>query len=379
MTQGTQRAIFFASRSRPLLYASVVTSTLTPESPYGGGGNFVFLENIVDETNALQFTNKARIALSEAKRIDEVKDIRDKAEAIRLYAKQAGLGIEMQNDAADIKLRAERRAGELLSEMKVNGERQREVRPKAYHDDTLSPPKLEDLGVTALQSSRWQQIAAIPDEVFETHIQEAKEDKRELTTAGIVRAARAIQNENAKKTSPALPTSKYRVIYADPPWKYGNTMPNSFGDQADHYALLSVPEICEIPVVDLAEDNAVLFLWVTSPILEESFEVIHSWGFQYKALFIWDKQNHVMGHYNSVRHEMLLVCTRGSCQPDVHKLFDSVVSEPRTEHSRKPETFRTIIDTLYPHGKRIELFARGEYEGWDVYGNETKSSPIPTK
>ena len=79
-----------------------------------------------------------------------------------------------------------------------------------------------------------------------------------------------------------------------------------------------------------------------------------------------------MGHYNSVRHEFLLICVRGSCQPDVVKLFDSVVSEERTTHSKKPETFRTMIDTLYPHGKRLELFARGAAPGWETYGFEAE-------
>jgi DNA (cytosine-5)-methyltransferase 1 len=78
-----------------------------------------------------------------------------------------------------------------------------------------------------------------------------------------------------------------------------------------------------------------------------------------------------MGHYNSVRHELLLVCTKGSCTPDVSKLFDSVVSIERSEtHSEKPEFFREIIDTLYPYGKRIELFARKSADGWERWGNQ---------
>lgn len=169
-----------------------------------------------------------------------------------------------------------------------------------------------------------------------------------------------------------LPESKFRVIYADPPWEYGNTQPDYQTEQRDYYPVMKLSDICAIPVRDITEEDAVLFLWVTSPILEESFQVIKSWGFKYKASFIWDKIKHNIGHYNSVRHEFLLVCTKGSCQPDVRKLFDSVQSIERTEHSRKPEEFRKIIDTLYPLGKRIELFARGKVaEGWETYGNET--------
>lgn len=172
------------------------------------------------------------------------------------------------------------------------------------------------------------------------------------------------------KDPPELPDDKYRIIYADPPWKYGNVMPDYVTEQADHYNVMSISEICELPVNDITQKNAVLFLWVTSPILEESFRVIKAWGFKYKTSFVWDKIKHNMGHYNSVRHEFLLVCTRGSCTPDVKKLFDSVQSIERSEHSEKPERFREIIDTIYPNGNRIELFARKETEDWEVFGDE---------
>ena len=183
-------------------------------------------------------------------------------------------------------------------------------------------------------------------------------------------AHRQQRAEEAREAS-KLPATKYRVIYADPPWSYGNTQPDYHPEQRDHYAVMTLQAICELPVQEMVEKDAVLFLWVTSPILEDAFKVIHAWGFTYKASFIWDKIKHNMGHYNSVRHEFLLVCARGSCQPDERKLFDSVVSEERGEHSAKPETFRKIIDTIYPIGKRLELFRRGPaVKGWDAWGNE---------
>jgi site-specific DNA-methyltransferase (adenine-specific) len=133
---------------------------------------------------------------------------------------------------------------------------------------------------------------------------------------------------------------------------------------------MSIAELCAMPIPAICEDDAVLFLWVTSPLLFECQPIIEAWGFEYKTSFVWDKVKHNMGHYNSVRHEFLLICTRGSCLPDTNKLTGSVVSIERTKHSVKPEEFRTIIDTLYPHGKRIELFARRETKGWEAYGNQ---------
>jgi N6-adenosine-specific RNA methylase IME4 len=85
---------------------------------------------------------------------------------------------------------------------------------------------------------------------------------------------------------------------------------------------------------------------------------------------VWDKIKHNMGHYNSVRHEFLLVCTRGSCQPDVKGwLFDSVQSIERGKHSEKPVEFFDIIETLYTHGRRLQMYGRKHRDGWDSYGH----------
>lgn len=174
--------------------------------------------------------------------------------------------------------------------------------------------------------------------------------------------------EQIKQTQ--WPTGKYRIIYADPPWQYSNSQPDYQTVQDDHYPTMPLNDICKLPVGEISLDDAVLFLWATSPILEDAFKVINAWGFKYKASFIWDKVKHNMGHYNSLRHEFLLIAVRGSCQPDNLELFDSVQTIERTAHSAKPAAFRTIIGTLYPYGKRIELFARAKANGWEQYGNQ---------
>jgi len=183
-------------------------------------------------------------------------------------------------------------------------------------------------------------------------------------------AHREMKRDAIVKKNLAMPSGKFRIFYADPPWSYGNTMPDNFTEQRDHYPTMSMDELCAMPVKAMAEDDAVLFLWVTSPMLEDCFPLIKAWGFKYKASFVWDKEKHVMGHYNSVRHEFLLVCVRGSCQPDVRKLHDSVITEARTTHSKKPEQFYGIIESIYTQGAKIELFARSQRQGWEAYGFE---------
>lgn len=165
---------------------------------------------------------------------------------------------------------------------------------------------------------------------------------------------------------------KYNIIYADPAWSYGDKQNTKIrGGAIKHYQTMKLQDICDLPIKHICNNKAVLFLWVTSPILEDAFKVIKSWGFKYKSSFVWDKVLHNMGHYNSVRHEFLLICTKGSFTPQVKKLFNSVQRIERTKkHSQKPEEFRNIIDTLYPVGERIELFARQYADGWDCWGNE---------
>jgi N6-adenosine-specific RNA methylase IME4 len=172
-----------------------------------------------------------------------------------------------------------------------------------------------------------------------------------------------------------LPADKFNVIYADPPWAYndkqGGAISESYGGAEKHYPSMTMTELKALDVPAMAADNCVLWLWATCPLLEDALDLCKAWGFKYKAQFVWDKVKHNMGHYNSVRHELLLVCTRGSATPENVKLFDSVQSIERTEHSRKPEEFRDIINTLYPSGKKIELFRRGDApEGWQTWGNE---------
>jgi N6-adenosine-specific RNA methylase IME4 len=186
----------------------------------------------------------------------------------------------------------------------------------------------------------------------------------------ITEARRQLQRRTVAEETPAMPTTTYRVIYADPPWKYGNQGLDDYGHAERHYPAMNIAELCSLNVRTLADADAVLFLWVTSPLLAECFAVIEAWGFTYKTSFVWDKVRHNFGHYNSVRHELLLVCTRGSCLPDAPTLFDSVQTIERTEHSVKPEEFRQIIDALYTTGRRIELFSRREAAGWERWGNE---------
>ncbi len=186
-----------------------------------------------------------------------------------------------------------------------------------------------------------------------------------------VRAARA---EVIKETTPVpeFPKGKYRVIYADCPWQSeGEPLPDRVTMPSDIYPTMTVEEICNLPVKDIADNNAVLFFWATSYHLQYAFEIIAAWGFNYKSSFIWNKTGgRHLGYYSFLNHEILLLATKGVNMLPQGVKFDSVISFKKTQHSKKPGYFRDMIDQMYPTGNRIELFARRRYKNWDCFGNQ---------
>lgn len=202
----------------------------------------------------------------------------------------------------------------------------------------------------------------------------AEAEKRGWSVVELRERVREYKEWQRKHIAAANEPEKYAIIYADPPWQYNSGDQHGTEEQdtvlGTHYPSMSLDDICDLPEANLAATDCVLFLWATSPTLEEALQVLRAWGFKYKASMIWDKVAHNVGHYVSVRHELLLIATKGQ-PPKVPKLVDSVYVEERGEHSRKPEYFRDLIDELYPEGRRIELFCRGPAkDGWDAWGNE---------
>lgn len=222
------------------------------------------------------------------------------------------------------------------------------------------------------------EVASLPfddqEEILDWAEQEGDDGKRP-TRKQLRERVRERQKRNRANATPPQPTSVFNIIYADPPWMYAHDQHGKEVQEtvlASHYPSMPIDELCELPVAAMAADDCVLFMWATCPLLKDALRLLESWGFEYKAQMVWDKVKHNVGNYVSVRHELLLICTKGQ-PPKVPKLVDSVYSEERTEHSRKPDYFRDVIDSMYQEGTRIELFCRGvSKQGWEAWGNEAK-------
>lgn len=170
---------------------------------------------------------------------------------------------------------------------------------------------------------------------------------------------------------------KYNIIYADPPWSYKDKALAGNRGACCKYPVMGTKDICKFPVNDISAKDCVLFLWVTMPKLNESFELIKAWGFEYKTCaFTWIKTNRRteslfwgMGRWTRANPELCLIATKGKPKriaANVH----SVVMSPIEEHSKKPDEVRKRIVDLCGDLPRIELFARQYADGWDCWGNE---------
>jgi N6-adenosine-specific RNA methylase IME4 len=189
-----------------------------------------------------------------------------------------------------------------------------------------------------------------------------------------------------------LPRNHFGAILADPPWAFelygwtgnspGNGLPCRTDD--DPYQVMDETALSALPVSDLAAEDAVLFIWVTWPVMNWALRVIEAWGFIYKtSAFVWTKahaqqlemfQDHLdvqigLGFWTRANTEPCLLATRGRPKRLNADVRQAIIA-PRREHSRKPDGIHERIERLVA-GPYLELFARQQRPGWTVWGNET--------
>lgn len=190
-------------------------------------------------------------------------------------------------------------------------------------------------------------------------------------------------------------TRKWRVIYADPPWSFANR--SELGEDRNanqHYDTMPIEDIMALPVKDIAEDDAVLFMWVTDPTLDQAMHVLRAWGFDYKTVAFywaktWEKTDPTAmhetkdfpigtGYITRGNPEQLWIASRGEPRRRLHRI-DGILKPdmsirrlqfaPRGVHSQKPEKFYGLIERLYD-GPYLELFSRTRRPGWGAWGNQ---------
>lgn len=168
-----------------------------------------------------------------------------------------------------------------------------------------------------------------------------------------------------------LQSKKYKTILADPPWDI-----NQKGKRGAirHYPLMPLDQIKAMPVADLSEENAHLYLWIPNGLLPEGLEVVKAWGFTYRSPIYWIKPRMTLGVYVRSASETCLFATRGRAPVKFHAQPNWLFA-PLQDHSHKPEEQFAIIERL-SDGPYLELFARRRQPGWDVWGNEIDSDIV---
>ena len=207
-------------------------------------------------------------------------------------------------------------------------------------------------------------------------------------------AKRRTKKNPLEEIYPVLPSEKYDVIYADPPWDYGGKMQydkssiksinvgfekNIFISAANFkYPTLKLKELKKLDVNSIAADDCILFMWTTGPQMANSIELGNAWGFEYKTIaFVWDKQVHNPGRYTLSQTEFVLAFKKGRFpSPRGARNVRQLLSIHRGEHSEKPEKVIDGITKMFPEQKKIELFARNNYAGWDNWGLEIPDKKI---
>ncbi len=345
-----------------------------------------------DATSLVRYDAAKRV-LVEAHRVDEVKNIRNNAVAMQAYARQAK-DTTLITQATEIRMRAERRAGELLIDMAARRERHAGKAANGSRVATpTSQPRLPDLGINKTQSSRWQKLAALDSDRFEGKVESASKHaydrmaQRFIMEAEIARAkqrhGKIIEHRCVVDDFFALAESgrRFPVIYADPPWPldtWGGPNGKVLSAPDTHYDTSTVEQIMKLPVAALATDHCALLLWCTWPHIASGTHVavIEAWGFKPStAGFVWVKSNTDseglrtgMGYWTRSNSEICLLATKGSptrLATDVHQ----VVFTPVGQHSVKPDEVRRRIERLFP-GPYLELYGRKPVASWTVWGNE---------
>jgi len=265
---------------------------------------------IESPSHALTVLDGVRRTLAETVDLDQLKTYRDEAEAIRQLLKTAAVGLEMQNKAAEVKLQTERRIGGILESLRLHGgDRKSDHRGKGM--------KLEEFGISRTQSSHWQREASLPEEEFREYMRQTRQEGKELTSAGLRRAARlyaqsappppardgCLDDLTQRLRQLARRQAQFACIYVDPPW------PNGRKARTNTFRLLR--ELTELPVDMVAARQAHLHLWVTPELLEEGIKLLRAWGFGYRASLVRTKFPKEFGSFWHQAHDVLLLGVRG--------------------------------------------------------------------
>lgn len=195
-------------------------------------------------------------------------------------------------------------------------------------------------------------------------------------------------NDTIKDFSQFVGGKRYRTIYADPPWQFSNRTGKMAPEhkRLNRYSTMKLEDIKLLPVSAVADEKSHLYLWVPNALLPQGLEVMKAWGFEYKTNIVWEKirkdgmpDGRGVGFYFRNVTEILLFGIKGDKNRTLQAGRSQVnlVRSIKREHSRKPDEIISLIESCSP-GPYLEMFARGDRENWDMWGNQATEAYEPT-
>ncbi|MBC6444028.1 MAG: transcriptional regulator [Alphaproteobacteria bacterium GM202ARS2] len=175
---------------------------------------------------------------------------------------------------------------------------------------------------------------------------------------------------------PPLPSGRFDIIYADPPWDYKGQLQHAGKGSGDsggairHYPTVTLDQLKRLPIERITADNGLLFMWSSSPHLDQAIDLGKAWGFAWATIaFVWNKMKTNPGFYTLSQCELCLVFKRGKIpSPRGARNIRQLVEVERGTHSSKPAEVRQRIEAMFPQQRKIELFAREHATGWTPWG-----------
>ena len=316
------------------------------------------MNSITSPLHAIDILDQVRIAISQSDAINHVRTFRNQAEAIRHYMKSAAASLDCQNRAAEVKLIAERKLGELLANVCHRG---------GNHKSTGFRGELEKLGISRMQSHRCQLEASVPEEDFQRFVREMNAKGKELTSNALIHFAKLQSPDSRRKTDTKNPFApliaslnslarqgrQFGCIYADLPWSLGNSKAE----------IARLPKrLVSLPVRPIVASNAHLHLWVPPEMLEIGLMILRAWSFRYKDMLVRQKPSRDYGSYWHHAHDVLLLGVRGRLEFRDSGLPSFICRHETNSHVDLADMYSVIARVSPP--PYLSLFESSVPTGW---------------
>lgn len=312
------------------------------------------------QSSGLLAVERAREELAACRDLHEVTEIRDKAKAMEAYQRAQRAGKAAMADAAAIRLLAERRAGQMLTDT-VQHQGGRPEQPG--QSGRVSKPRLADLGVSEKESKTWQKVASVPQQDFDRALEKSREEKKPVATSALLKLAAP-----SKKTAAKARTGVSRFTPPAPLMEPGARF--SAVVVAADWESLGADGVRSLPVLDLAEPDCAVWLWCDASTLREAFRCLDAWGLTDVATIAWNRVNPARGARTPRRGivrgvmDYCVLATRGDPRLRTVRCLDYIEC---TDHNHgKPVEFYRLVDQICP-GSRVAMCATPRLAGWNSW------------